>query len=176
MKKSKTIKNFLAVLLIITTISLVFIGCDSAIGSENYGTGLEAVDLRSAGNYVVLAKTAVSTVPASVITGDIGLRPAAESYFTGFSLTDSTGYVESAQVTGFLYAADMASPTSSNLTTAVNDMMTAYSDAASRSNPDYLNHGAGEIGSLTLTPGLYKWTSSVTIGSNVTIAGSADDT
>ena len=176
MKKSKTMKNFLAALLAIIALSLVFIGCDSTIGSENFGTGSEAVNLRSAGNYVILAKTAVSTVPASVITGDIGLSPAAASYFTGFSQIDAIGYAESTQVTGFLYAADMVSPTSSNLTTAVEDMMTAYNDAASRSDPDYLNHGAGEIGSLTLAPGLYKWTNSVTIGSDVTIAGSADDT
>lgn len=176
MKKPILSNNFLAVLLAIVTISFVFIGCDSAIGTENYGTGSEAVNLGTAGDYVILAKSGVSSVPASVITGDVGLSPAAETYLTGFSLTDSTGYATSAQVTGFLYAADMVSPTSSNLTTAVSDMTTAYNDAASRSNPDYLNHGAGEIGSLTLAPGLYKWTSSVTIGSNVTIAGSATDT
>jgi len=35
--------------------------------------------------------------------------------------------------------------------------------------------GAGMIGGLTITPGLYKWTSSVTVPSNVTIAGAAND-
>src|SRR4051812_13731740 len=34
------------------------------------------VQLGSSGNYVILAKTAISTVPASVVTGDIGVSPA----------------------------------------------------------------------------------------------------
>jgi hypothetical protein len=140
------------------------------------GVGPSPLNLRTAANYVILAKSAISTVPDSVITGDVGLSPAAESYMTGFSQTDATGYATSFQVDGFLYAADMVSPTSTNLTTAVEDMITAYNDAAGRSTPDLLNHGAGEIGSLTLAPGLYKWTSSVTIGSDVTIQGGANDT
>jgi hypothetical protein len=139
------------------------------------GNGPAPVNLRTAANYVILAKSAISTVPDSVITGDVGLSPAAESYMTGFSQTDATGYATSFQVAGFLYAADMAPPTSSNLTTAVEDMMTAYTDAAGRSTPDFQNIGAGEIGSLSLVPGLYKWNSSVTIGSNVTINGGAND-
>ena len=140
------------------------------------GIGPAPLNLRTAANYVILAKSAISTVPSSVITGDVGLSPAAESYMTGFSQTDATGYATSFQVSGFLYAADMAPPTNSNLTTAVEDMLTAYNDAAGRATPDLLNHGAGEIGGLTLAPGLYKWTSSVTIGSNVTINGGANDT
>jgi len=140
------------------------------------GVGPSPVNLRTAANYVILAKSAISTVPASVITGHVGLSPAAESYMTGFSQTDATGYATSGQVTGFLYAADMVSPTSSNLTTAVENMITAYNDAAGRSIPDELNFGAGEIGGESLVPGLYRWTSSVTIGNNVTINGGANDT
>jgi hypothetical protein len=140
------------------------------------GIGPQPVNLRSAANYVILAKNEISTVPASVITGDVGLSPAAETYMTGFSQTDATGYATSDQVTGFLYAADMAAPTAINLTTAVEDMLTAYTDAAGRSLPDELNLGAGEIGGQSLVPGLYKWTSSVTIMSNVTVNGGANDT
>ena len=54
-------------------------------------------------------------------------------------------------------------------------MQTAYLDAQGRTNPDFLNLGAGTIGGKTLSPGLYKWTSSVNIPTNITIAGSADD-
>ena len=56
---------------------------------------------------------------------------------------------------GRVYAADYAVPTPSNLTTAVLDMQAAYSDAASRNRPDYLNLGSGNIGGKTLAPGLY---------------------
>src|SRR5436305_326746 len=44
-------------------------------------------DLAGAANYVILAKTGVSNVPTSATTGDIGLSPAAASFFTGFSST-----------------------------------------------------------------------------------------
>jgi hypothetical protein len=69
----------------------------------------------------------------------------------------------------------MVSPTSSNLTTAVNDMNTGYNDAAGRPSPDFLELGTGNIGGKTLTPGLYKWTNNVTVPTNVTLSGGAND-
>jgi hypothetical protein len=138
--------------------------------------GPAPVLLGAAGNYAILATSGVSTVPASVITGDIGLSPAATSYLTGFSLTMvGTTAALSPQVTGTLYAADMSPPTSSNLTTAVANMGTAYTDAAGRPTPDFLNLGTGEIGGSTLLPGLYKWTTGVTISSDVTFSGGPND-
>jgi hypothetical protein len=138
-------------------------------------TPLAVVNLGSASNYVILAKTAISNVSTSAVTGDLGLSPAAESYITGLSLTDATGYATSAQVTGKIYAADQASPTPVNLTTAVNDMITAYTDAAGRPVPDFLELSTGNIGGKTLAAGLYKWTTSVTVPTDVTISGGAND-
>ncbi len=137
--------------------------------------GLAVVNLGTSGNYVILAKTAINNNPTSAITGDLGLSPAATSYITGLSLTDFTGYATSAQVTGKVFAADMVSPTSINLTTAVENMITAYNDAAGRPLPDFLELGTGNIGGKTLSAGLYKWTSTVTMPTNVTISGTADD-
>jgi hypothetical protein len=136
---------------------------------------LALVNLRTAGNYVILAKSEINNNPTSSITGDIGLSPAATSYIRGFSLTNATGYATSSQVTGNLYAADMVSPTSTNLTTAVSDMMTAYTDAAGRPTPDFSELGTGNIGGKTLTAGLYKWTSAVTVPTSITISGGAND-
>jgi hypothetical protein len=126
---------------------------------------------------VILAKTAVTNVPTSAITGDIGLSPAAASFLSGFSSTLPAGGAAStsAQVTGELYAADYAVPTPSSLTAAIGKMQTAYTDAAGRTTPDFTELGAGNIGGLTLVPGLYKWTSTVTIPTDVTIAGGAND-
>jgi hypothetical protein len=138
-------------------------------------SSLAVVNLGSAGNYVILAKTAITNIATSNVTGDLGLSPAATSYITGFALTNATGYATSAQVTGNVYAADMVSPTPINLTTAVSNMITAYNDAAGRLHPDFLELSTGNIGGKTLAPGLYKWTSAVTIPSNVTISGGADD-
>lgn len=136
---------------------------------------LANVSLGEAGSYVILAQTAINNVSTSAVTGDLGLSPAATSYITGFSLTDFTGYATSAQITGSVYAADMADPTPINLTTAVNNMITAYNDAAGRLSPDFLELGTGAIGGKTLTPGLYKWTTSVTASSDIVISGEPND-
>ena len=138
-------------------------------------SGLAVVDLGAAGNYVILAKTAINNNPTSAITGDLGLSPAATSYITGFSITNATGFATSSQVTGKVYAADMVSPTSTNLTTAVNNMITAYNDAAGRAIPDYVELGTGNIGGKTLIAGLYKWSGDVTVPTNVTISGGPND-
>lgn len=138
--------------------------------------GPAAVLLGSSADFAILAKSAVSTVPASAITGDIGVSPAATSFLTGFSLTMvGTTSATSPQVTGSLYGADMSPPTSTKLTTAVLDMQTAYTDAAGRPTPDFLNLGTGNIGGRTLTGGLYKWGTSVTIPSDLVISGGAND-
>ena len=61
------------------------------------------------------------------------------------------------------------------LTKAVANMQTAYTNAAGRTLPNFLNLGAGHIGGLTLVPGLYKWTTAVSISTNVTLSGGAND-
>jgi hypothetical protein len=51
-------------------------------------------------------------------------------------------------------------------------METAYTDAAGRTLPDATELGAGNIGGMTLAPGLYKWGTGVLIPSNgVTLSG-----
>jgi hypothetical protein len=139
------------------------------------GTAVEpglGVNLGTAANYVVLAKSAISTVPASVITGDLGLSPAAASFVTGFALTmdASNQFSTSTQVTGSVFAADYAAPTPANLTTAVSDMETAFTDAAARA-PGVTELGAGNIGGMTLVPGVYKWGTGLQIPTNVTLDG-----
>ena len=134
-----------------------------------------ASDLGACGSYVILSKTGISSVPPSIITGSIGVSPAAETYLTGFSPVDATGYSTSTQVSGRMYAADNAAPTPSNLTTAISSMETAYTDAASRNPPDFNELSTGMIGGLTLAPGLYTWTTSITIPTDVTISGGEND-
>jgi hypothetical protein len=132
------------------------------------------VVLGTAGNFVILAKAGISTVPDSVITGNIGISPAAETYLTGFSQTDATGYATATQVTGSLYAADMAPPTPTNMTTAISDMETAYA-AANAPAAGVTELGAGEIGGMTLAPNVYKWSSGLGISTDLTLDGAAND-
>lgn len=160
-------------------------GCGSSSNNPRNpsGAGPAPVDFGASGDaagaagYAILAKTAVTNVPTSAITGDIGLSPAAASFQSGFSSSLPAGGTASTstQVTGKIYASDYAVPTPANLTSAIGKMQTAYTDAAGRTNPDHTELGAGAIGGLTLAPGLYKWSSTVTIPTDVTIAGGASD-
>ncbi|KAJ6616268.1 antifreeze protein [Mycena sp. CBHHK59/15] len=140
--------------------------------------GPAAVNLGTALNYAILAETGVSTVPPSAITGSVAVSPIADTALTGFSLTlDSTGqFATSSQVVGQLFAASYAAPTPSTLTVAIGDMGTAFTDATGRPNPDFTDLANGAIGGLTLAPGLYKWSSAVSIDSDVTISGTSTDT
>ncbi len=147
----------------------------TAASSATAGSRLP-VDLGTAGNYVVVAKTGISTVPDSVITGDLALSPAAATFITGFSLTldPSNQFSTSSQVTGSLYAADYDPPTPDTLTTAVSDMELAFTDAAGRP-PDVTELGGGDIGGMTLDPGTYQWGTGLLIPTDVTLNGSETD-
>lgn len=139
-------------------------------------TGPAAVNLGAAEDYVILAKSGVSTTGATQVVGDIGLSPAAGSLITGFALSEPpTTYTTSALVTGMVWAADYDAPTPTNLTTAILDMQTAYTDAAGRTLPDFTELGAGNIDGMTLVPGVYKWGTGVEIPIGVTITGGAND-
>ena len=140
------------------------------------------VPLGTAGNYAILTKTGVSTVPTSVVTGHVGVSPAARTYLTGWSqMYDSTDtFATSTQVVApyKLYAADLVGgTTSSDLTTAVLDMQTAYTDAAGRTatSAATVDVGAGTLTGLTLSRGVYEWGSNVTIPTDLTLDGSATD-
>ena len=132
---------------------------------------LAVVNLRSVGNFVILTKSGITDVYKSTITGDVGSSP----------ITGAAILVTCTEVVGTIYSVNAAGPlpcrvtNASKLTTAVGDMQTAYTDAAGRSNPKFLNLGAGNIGGRTLKPGLYKWTSAVVIPTNVTISGGPND-
>jgi hypothetical protein len=134
------------------------------------------VDLRTAGHFVILAQSGISTVPASAVTGFIGVSPAAATSITGFSLIlDATRvYSTSSQLTGKAFAADYAPPTPASLTAAVGDMHLAFTAAAGRA-PTVTELGAGNIGGMTLPPGVYTWGTGLLIPTNVTLAGSSTD-
>ncbi|MEN3364768.1 MAG: hypothetical protein V7606_2042, partial [Burkholderiales bacterium] len=143
-------------------------GAGTGVGGT--GKGPAPVNLRTAGNFAVLAQSAITNVPTSKITGDVGLSPA-----TGASIG-----LTCAEVTGTIYTVDAAGPLpcrimdDTRLTAAVGDKGFAYTDAAGRA-PDYTELGAGNIGGLNLGPATYKWSSSVSIPSNVTLTGGPND-
>lgn len=170
----KTNKKILRTITLATLAMAVFIGgCkDSSTGANDdivipIQTVTQAtVNLRTAGSYTVLAGSGISNNPTSSITGNIGLSPSASSFITGFSLVYTSGdeKASSAQITGDVYASDYASPTPALLTAAKGDLTTAYNDAAGRTSTSIVLL-SGNIGGLTLTPGLYKSSGSLEISS-----------
>jgi hypothetical protein len=142
-----------------------------AIMDPQQGGSMEGVNLGVAGDFAILSKTGITNVYKSSITGDVGSSP----------ITGAAVLVTCAEVVGTIYTVDAAGPLPCRVTNAtrlgiaVLDMQAAYTDAAGRINPNFLNLGAGNIGGLTLTPGLYKWTSALIIPTDVTILGGPND-
>jgi hypothetical protein len=136
------------------------------------------VNLGTAGDFVILAKTGISNTGTTQITGDIGVSPVAATYITGFGLIAdaSNTFSTSSLINGKVYAADYATPTPTKMTTAVGDMQTAYTDAAGRKLPDYTELYTGDLTGKTLTHGLYNWSTGVTVAAaGVTISGTSSD-
>ena len=154
---------------------LLLIACGSVTGraasAEDTGSGPVPVSLGSAGGFAILSKTGITDVYASAIVGDVGTSP-----ITGAALLLTCG-----EVSGRTFTVDAAGPLpcaindATFLTAAVGDMGFAYDDAAGRLYPDVTELGAGEIGGLTLQPGLYKWGTGVLITTDVTLAGGPND-
>jgi cytoskeletal protein CcmA (bactofilin family) len=129
------------------------------------------VDLGIAEEFVILSKSGITNVFPSNITGNVGTSP-----ITGAALLLTCG-----EVTGTIYTVAAAGPLPCRvnnptlLTPSVLNMQAAYTDAAGRTSPDVLNLGAGVIGGQTLTPGLYKWASTLVIANNIILNGGPND-
>jgi hypothetical protein len=145
--------------------------------STAFAAGPATVNLGTASDYAILTKTGITTTGATSVVGDMGVSPIAASAITGFALTlpAASSFSTSALVTGKVYASDYAAPTPANLSTSISDMQTAYTDAMGRTNPTATELGAGNIGGMTLAPGLYKWGTSLDIPTDLTLSGGAND-
>ncbi len=135
------------------------------------GIGPAPVDLGTAGTFAILSKTGITDVYASAVKGNVGTSP-----ITGAALLLTCG-----EVRGQVFTVDAAGPLpcavndATLLTAAVGDMEFAYNDAAGRVSPNFTELGAGEIGGLTLSAGLYKWGTGVLITTDVTLSGGPND-
>ena len=138
--------------------------------SAQLRVGPAPVRLGTSGTFAILSKSGITDVYASAVKGDVGTSP-----ITGAALLLSCG-----EVTGKIFVVDAAGPPcaindATTLTAAVGDMETAYRDAAGRVSPNFTELGAGEIGGLTLRPGLYKWGTGLLITTDVTLSGGPND-
>lgn len=142
-----------------------------ATGVANADSGPSPVQLGTAGTFAILSKTGITNVYQSEIVGNVGTSP-----ITGTSLL-----LTCEEVSGQVYTVDATdnlpctTVDATFLTSAVGDMGLAYNNAAGRVAPDFTEMGSGEIGGLTLNPGLYRWSSDLKISTDVTLAGGPND-
>ena len=154
-------------------IAVAIVASPLCVASQSFAAA-KAVDLGTAGTFAILAKSGISNTGTTTIVGDIGVSPIDSTGITGFGLVldASNAFSTSTLVVGQVFASDYSAPTPANLTTAVSDMETAYTDAAGRA-ASVTELGAGNIGGLTIAPGVYSWGTGVTIPSDVTLSGGA---
>ena len=108
---------------------------------------MATVPLVGASNFAILAGSAITSTGATNVTGDLGLSPG----------TSVDGFPPGI-LTGTRHVNDIIA------NQAKVDLTAAYNDAKGRTSTDIVTL-SGNIGGLTLTPGLYKSTSSLAISS-----------
>lgn len=106
-----------------------------------------SVPLAGVSNFTVIAGAAVTNTGGTVVNGDMGLSPGTSIGGFPSGILNGTLHIN----TGIANQAKL-------------DLTTAFNDAAARTTTDMVTL-SGNIGGLTLTPGLYKSTSSLAISS-----------
>lgn len=129
------------------------------------------VDLGTADDFAVLAGSTITDANPSVITGDLGLSPASGSFIN----------VTCGEVDGTIYSVDAAGPLPCRvtnpglLTTAKNDLTTAYNDAAGRTAT---GDPGTELGGDVLADGTYETgsgTFEIAAGQTLTLDGEGNE-
>jgi hypothetical protein len=125
-----------------------------------HAQGQTTVNLGAASSYGVLAGAAVTSTGGTVVNGDLGVSP-------NGAPTAITGFPPGTVVNGAIHTND-ASAIAAEAALAI-----AYNDAAGRTVGAITK--AGDLGGQTLTPGLYKSTSSLAITTgNLTLDAQGD--
>jgi uncharacterized repeat protein (TIGR02543 family) len=136
------------------------------------------VPLGLSGDYVIFAESGISTTGTTSVTGNMGINPSAATLITGFSLILPAGgaFSSSSMVTGNIYAPGYANPTPADLVTATTDMTTAFTTANGLTIPAPVTEFmAGNLNGQTLTKGIYKWSSNVSVTNGIILDGGGDN-
>eukprot|EP01032_Pedospumella_encystans_P027940 gene27940-31562_t len=117
--------------------------------------GEQPVDLGDAELYAVLADSTITNTGSTVITGSVGLSPGTS--ITGFPPATYDGTLDS------------NNPAAAAAQTALNDAYTIL--AAKPYNTDLTSQN---LGGMTLTPGVYKFTAEAVLTGVLTLDASGD--
>jgi hypothetical protein len=142
-------RRFVAALAPLFASGLLIAGAPSANAAQ------AQVGLGTADSFAVLAGSTITNTGPTVVDGDVGVSPG--SAITGFP----PGMVNN----GVIHAADGVAAQ------AQQDLTTAYDDAAGRTPSTSVS---GDLVGQTLTPGVYKSTSSLGLTGTVTLDAQGD--
>jgi hypothetical protein len=137
-----------------TSSSYTFTINGNRILTANFAAGGQLpVPLGSAARFAILSNSAITNIPTSAITGDVGISPGARAAITALS---------NPEVTGEIFAADDPAPVPAMLIAAKADAQIAFlnANAAVRGTPTPIS---GNLNGLTLVPGLYESGTSIEI-------------
>lgn len=131
---------------------------------------VKTINLRQADSFVILAHESISSIPSSIITGKVGLRPGTRAMI-GLDPSEVTG-----GLTEILAADDKEATTATFLNQAKLDMINAYNQAETTpADTDKINLFNGYLGGKALAAGVYYWNSRVTIPLDLRIDGTDTD-
>jgi hypothetical protein len=146
----KNLKLLLLILLpIVVLIHAIFTSQPRVLASHS------RVNLLTTDNFAVLGGSAVTGTNTNVVTGDVGLDPNGGADITLLTCSEVSGtiYDNNGGYTGGGIASTACRVTNAGLlTTAKNDLVTAYNDAAGRTTTSTVGT---ELGGTTLTDGTY---------------------
>jgi hypothetical protein len=149
----KTPARFLKVALAVVTLAaLAGVPALSAFAARPAAT---SPTLGNAASFAVLAGAAVTNVPISAITGDVGLSPAAGTNYAGLTPVQVSGTIYAVDATG---PAGIAGNNPGLVNGAKTDLITAYDALSAGGNAACtVNYGAvvKDLVGLTLVPGVY---------------------
>jgi hypothetical protein len=135
-------------------LTLLLLGAALALCPVATAQQQSAVFLGQAGSYAVLGASTVTNTGPTIVNGNLGVWPG--TAVTGFG----PGVINGSEDAGTVTAQH-----------AQASLQIAYNDAAARTATN-ITHLAGDLSGLTLTPGLYKSTSSLSLSGTLTLHGS----
>lgn len=144
------------VLVLLLVLSVVVLNSPFFVTPPHVFATHSRVDLRTVDNFAVLAGSAITGgAGTDAITGNVGLSPTGGTAITLLTCAEVTGtiYDTNGGYTGGGAASTACLQTDTGiLTTAKNDLVTAYNDAAGRTTTSTVGT---ELGGTTLTDGTY---------------------
>ncbi len=131
---------------------------------------LKMIDLGKAGMYVILAKDSIHNKSGSKITG-----LTAEGSSSDSTNNDNDSKYSALRGDPTVPQSGQRDTASADVSEAIQDMMTAYSDASMQNGDTLSTHQDEQFHTTVFAPGVYEWSDSLNIEASVTFSGGSDD-